>query len=239
MIENSTNYGSYMSHAVARDFALFLNTMNMGSQVFAEDGGVNTDVQTSATTIQAVLNGVPFIVPKDDVLDVSADLQLSAWLAGESYTAYHMRYVMNPNSGLKVYYKCILAHTSAAANKPDEDNLRDDATWKTYWTRSTQTAEAATGTIVPTLNSAYFVALITKDGTLTLVRGGDVALDADAELVMPNFEPEMFVAIGTLHINAGVGGFVLGDDDINTGVVGTFVQLIGPTFPTGKAIDQN
>jgi hypothetical protein len=227
-----------MSHAVARDFASFIRTMNMGSQVFAEDA-TNTDVQTSATTIQAVLNGVPFVMPKDDALDISADLQLGVWVTGSSYTVQHMRYVVNPNSGLKVYYKCIVAHTSSAANKPNEDKLADDATWKTYWSRSTQTAEAAVGTYVPTLHSAYFLALATSDGVLTMVRAGDVALDADATLVIPNFEPEMFVAIGVLHINSPVGGFTLGSTDIDTGTVGTFTQLIGPQFAQGASIDQN
>jgi hypothetical protein len=238
MLENSINYGSHMSHAVARDLAGFMQTMNMGSQVFAEDA-TNTDVQTSATTIQAVLAGVPFIMPKDDALDISADVQLGIWVTAQSYTAQHMRYVVNPNSGLKVYYKCITAHTSAAANKPDEDNLRDDATWKTYWTRSTQTAEAAVGTYVPTLHSCYFLALATSDGVLTMVRAGDVALDADAELVIPNFESEMFVAIGVLHIDSPAGGFTLGSTDIDTGTVGTFTQLIGPQYAQGLSIDQN
>jgi hypothetical protein len=212
--------------------------MNMGSQVFAEDA-TNTDVQTSATTIQAVLNGVPFIMAKDDALDISADKQLGIWVTAQSYTALHMRYVMNPNSGLKVYYKCILAHTSAAANKPDEDKNADDATWKTYWVRSTQTAEAASGDIIPTLNSRYYLCLATSDGVLTLVKAGDVALDADVKLVIPNFEPEMFVAIGTLLIDSPAGGFILGSTDIDTGTVGSFVQLIGPQFPQGASIDQN
>jgi hypothetical protein len=238
MLENSVEYGSRFSHAAARDFASFLRTINLGTQVFAEDGGVNTDVQTSSDgTYYACINGVNFLMPKDDVLDISADLQLSIWLSGSSYTAEHMRYVMH--QGRKVYYKCILAHTAAAANKPDEDDLRANAVWKTYWTRSTQTAEAASGDVVPTLNSRYYLCLATKAGELTMVKAGDIALDADVKLVIPNFEPEMFVAIGTLLINAAVGGHILGDDDIDTGTVGTFGQLIGPVFPTGDGIDNN
>jgi hypothetical protein len=235
MLENSLEYGSYMSHAVARDFASFIRTMNMGSQVFAVDGSNAENVQTSATTIQAVINGVHFIMAKDDELVIADDKQLGIWVTAQSYTALHMRYVMNPNSGLKVYYKCILAHTSAAANKPNEDKNAADATWKTYWERSTQTAEAASGDIIPSLSSRYYLCLATSDGELTLVKAGDIALDADVKLVIPNFEPEMFVAIGTLLINSA--GFTLGTT--STGSVSTFTQWIGPCFPTGLSIDQN
>jgi hypothetical protein len=235
MLENSIEYGSKFSHAPARDFASFIRTMNMGSQIFAVDGGSAPDVQTSATTINVQLNGQMYILPKDDALDVSADKQLGVWAAAQSYTTFHMRYVVNPNNGEKVYYKCIADHTSAAANKPDEDKGRDDATWKTYWVRSTQTAEAASGDYIPSLSSRYYLCLATSDGILTLVKAGDIALDADVELVIPNFEPEMFVAIGTLLINSA--GFTLGTT--STAGVSTFAQLIGPVFPQGKAIDQN
>jgi hypothetical protein len=72
-----------------------------------------------------------------------------------------------------------------------------------------------------------------------MVKAGDVALDGDEKLVIPNFEAEMFVAIGVLHINSPVGGFILGSTDIDTGTVGTFTQLIGPQFAQGASIDQN
>jgi hypothetical protein len=208
--------------------------MNMGSQIFAVDANAE-NVQTSATTIQAVLNGVHFVMAKDDALDISADTQLGIWTVGDTYTALHMQYVVNPSSGNKVYYKCILGHTAALANKPNENNLREDALWKTYWVRSTQTAEAASGDIIPSLSSRYYLCLATSDGVLTLVKAGDVALDADVKLVIPNFEPEMFVAIGTLLINSA--GFTLGTT--STGSVSTFTQWIGPCFPTGLSIDQN
>jgi hypothetical protein len=234
MLENSNEFGSKFSHAPARDFASFIRTMNMGSQIFAVDANAN-DVQTSATTIQAVLNGVHFVMAKDDALDISADTQLGIWTLGDTYTALHMQYVVNPSSGSKVYYKCILGHTAALVNKPDENDLREDALWKTYWVRSTQTAEAASGDIIPSLSSRYYLCLATSDGVLTLVKAGPIALDADVELVIPNFEPEMFVAIGTLLINSA--GFTLGTT--STSGVSTFAQLIGPVFPTGEGIDQN
>jgi len=236
MIENSIEYPSKFSHSVARDLVGFLRTINLGTQVFAVDDASPPDVQTSSNgTEYACINGVSFLMPKDDGLDVSADLQLGVWSAAKSYTAYHMRYVVNPNSGLKVYYKCILAHTSAANNKPDEDNLRDDALWKTYWARSSQTAEAASGDYIPNLYSRYYLCLATADGVLTLVKAGPIALDADVKLVIPNFEPDMFVAIGTLLINSA--GFTLGTT--STAGVSTFAQLIGPVFPTGDGIGDN
>ena len=68
-----------------------------------------------------------------------------------------------------------------------------------------------------------------------MVKAGDIALDADVELVIPNFEPEVFVAIGTLLIDSAA--FTLGTT--STAGVSTFAQLIGPVFPTGAGIDGN
>jgi len=234
MLENSTSLASKFSHAPARDLAAFARTMNMGSQGFAVNGTIN--VLHSASTIPAVINGAHFIMAADALLTISTDLQLTIWLTGSSYTAEHMRYVVNPNSGLKQWYKCILAHTAAAANKPDENNLRADALWKTYWTRSTQTAEQASGDYIASGDSRYYLALATAAGETTLVTAGPAGtLAADVELVIPNFEPEFFVAIGTLLINSAA--FTLGTT--STAGISAFAQLIGPVFPTGAGIDQN
>jgi hypothetical protein len=233
MLKNSIEYGSKFGYAPARDFASFIRTANMASKIFAVDSNAN-DVQTSGQT-HLVLNGLHVTAGgKTDALDISADVQLTIWLAAQSYTTAHMRYV--EHQGRKVFYKCIVDHTSAAANKPDEDNLRADATWKTYWVRSTQTAEQASGDYIPADSSRYYLALMQAGtDTLTLVKAGPVALDADVELVIPNFEPEMFYALGTLLINSA--GFTLGTT--STSGVSTFAQLIGPVFPTGLGIDQN
>lgn len=235
MLENSIEYGSFFSHAPARDLVSFMRTMNMATQAFAVDGVNAENVQTTGTA-HAIINGVHIAsLSADAELDISGDLQLTEWVTGSSYTTQHMRYVVNPSSGNKQWYKCIVAHTSAAANKPDENDLRADATWKTYWTRSTQTAEQASGDYIPTLYSRYYLCLAGTDGVITLVKAGDVALDADVELRIPNFEPEMFVAIGTLLIDSA--GFTLGTT--STAGVSTFAQLIGPVYPQGSAIDQN
>jgi hypothetical protein len=235
MLESSLEFGSKFSHAPARDFASFIRTMNMATQAFAVDGGNAENVQTTGTKA-CVINGVSINALAVDLeLDISADLQLTAWLAGSSYTAVDMRYVVNPSSGLKVWYKCIASHTAAVANKPDENDLREDALWKTYWVRSTQTAEQASGDIIPSLSSRYYLCLATAAGVITLVKAGPVALDADVKLVIPNFEPEMFVAIGTLLINSA--GFTLGTT--STSGVSTFAQIIGPCYPNGAGIDQN
>ena len=232
MLENSINMGSKFSHAHARDLASFLQTMNMATQVFAVDG-VNAENVQDTGTAQAVIASTPIALPVDVELDISADLQLTIWATGASYTSVDMRYV--EHQGNKIWYKCIASHTSAAANKPDEDNLRDDATWKTYWVRSTQTAENGVGDVIPSLSSRYYLCLADIAGTLTLVKAGDVALDADVALRIPNFEPEVFVAIGHLLIDSA--GFTLGTT--STAGVSTFTQIIGPVFPQGIAIDQN
>jgi hypothetical protein len=233
MLQNSIEYGSKFGYAPARDFASFIRTANMASKIFAVDANAE-NVQTSGQT-HLVLNGLHITASgKTDALDISADVQLTIWLTAQSYTTSHMRFV--EHQGRLVFYKCILNHTSSALNKPDEDNLREDATWKTYWVRSTQTARQASGDYIPTANSRYYLALMQNaTDTLTLVTAGDIALDADVKLVIPNFEPEMFAAIGTLLINSV--GFTLGTT--STAGVSTFAQLLGPVFPTGKGIDSN
>ena len=233
MLENSIEYGSKFSHAPARDFASFLRTMNMATQAFAVDGVNAENVQTTGTAA-AVINGVHIASLTADVeLDISGDLQFTIWVTGSSYTTQHMRYV--EHQGRKIWYACIVAHTSAAANKPDENDLRADALWKTYWTRSTQTAEQASGDYIPSLSSRYYLCLAGTDGVISLVTAGDVALDAAVEVRIPNYEPEMFVAIGLLLINSAA--FTLGTT--STAGVSTFIQLIGPVYPQGISIDQN
>ena len=238
MLENSNEYGSFMDHAPARDFASFIRTMNMATQLVTEDG-TNTDMQATGV-VNMVINGVHAVYGATAALDISGDLQLTEWLSGATYTTAHMRYVVNPSGGHKQWYKCILGHTAAAANKPDENDLRADAVWKTYWTRSTQTAEQASGDVVPTLYSRYYLALTQHAAnTLTIVKAGPIALAADVELVIPNFEPEVFCAIASIKIDAPAGGFIMGSTDLDPGTVATFVQLIGPVFPTGAGIDGN
>jgi hypothetical protein len=233
MLENSKNLGSHLSHAPARDLACFKTSMNMATQIFAVDANAN-DVQATGV-VAMVVNGVPGVFGATAALDISADVQLTIWLTAQSYTTAHMRYVVH--QGVKIWYKCIVDHTSAPANQPDEDDLRADALWKTYWVRSTQTAEQASGDYIASGDSRYYLALANHAAdSLTLVTAGPKGtLDADVELVIPNFEPEMFVAIGTLLINSA--GFTLGTT--STAGVSTFAQWIGPCFPTGLGIDQN
>lgn len=232
MLENSIEFGSKFSHAPMRDLASFMRTWNMATQAFAVDANAN-DVQDTGTG-HVVINGVHIAsLPVDAALDISEDLQLTIWLTATAYTAVDMRYVEN-DAGIKQWYKCIASHTSSALNKPGTSDATD-ATWKTYWTPSTQTAEQASGDYIPNLYSRYYACLARADGVLTMVKAGDIALDADVTLEMPNFEPEMFVCIGTLLIDSA--GFTLGTT--STAGVSTFAQVIGPAFPTGLAIDQN
>jgi len=226
MLENSDRLHKQMSDVNAQILASFMASYNATSQSFAVDANAE-NVQATASGLM-VVNNIPGACADTEALDISADLQLTVWAAAKSYTTADIRYVVNPSSGNKQWYKCIAAHTSAAANKPDENDLREDATWKTYWTRSTQTAEQASGDYIPTLYSRYYVALenLAAD-SLTLVLGGDIALDADVELKIPNFEPEMFCVVGTLLINSA--GFTLGTT--STAGVSTFTNWIGPAFP--------
>lgn len=234
MLENSLEYGSFFKHAPARDWASFIRTANMATQILAIDANAE-NIQATGTG-HMVINGVHGDFGAQAAYDISAGRQLEIWETAKSYTTADMRYVVNPSSGNKQWYKCIADHTSAAGNKPDENDLRASATWKLYWTRSTQTAEAARGDIIPNLSSRYYVILAQHAAdSLVIVKGGDIALDAAVELRIPNFEPEVFCAIGTLLVDSA--GFTLGTTAL-TGI-DTYLNFIGPVFPTGIAIDQN
>ena len=234
MLENSQEYGSFFGYAPARDFASFIRTANMASQSLGIDAGAE-NIQATGTG-NMVINGVHAAFGAHGAYDISAGRQLEIWETAKSYTTADMRYVVNPSSGLKIWYKCIADHTSAAGNKPDENDLRGNATWKTYWTRSTQTAEAARGHYIPSGQSCYYVILAQHAAdSCVIVRAGEPATDDAQTLVIPNFEPEMFCAIGTLLVDSA--GFTVGTTAL-TGI-DTYLNFIGPVFPTGTGIDGN
>jgi hypothetical protein len=231
MLGNSIEFGSKFSHRPMVDFASFMRSMNMATQAFAIDGSNAENVQTTGTAA-AVVNGVPVAsLPADAELDISADLQLSIWLTATAYTSADMRYVTDDN-GNKQYYRCIASHTSNAATKPGQkDSI--NTTWRTYWTESSQTAEAAVGNSIAQDDTYNYLCLATALGVITLVKADDGA----GNLRIPNFEPEMFVAIGYLTVTPTSGAHILGTTALTT--VGTFTQIIGPALPQGAAIDKN
>ncbi len=231
MLKNSIEFGSKFSFAPMRDFASFARSMNMATQAFAIDGANAENVQTTGTA-HLVLNGVHIAsLTADAEWDISADLQLTTWLTATAYTTVDVRYVEDAN-GQKKWYKCILNHTSSAANMP---SLREDIgqAWPTYWVETTQTAENGVGNSIAQDDTFNYLALVDAAGTLTIVK----ADDGSGNLQIPNFEPEVFAAIGTLAVTPTSGAHVLGTTVLTT--VGTFAQLIGPVYPTGLGIDQN
>jgi len=234
MLGNSTGLPKQFSHKAAQTLAEFGMSMNMATQAFAVDGSNAENVQTTGTAA-CVINGVHInSLTADAELDISADKQLTIWVTATSYTTVDLRYVEDSN-GNKQWYKCILDHTSSAANKPGQKD-HADATWRTYWTESSNRAEQAAGNVVASGDSMYYVCLANSAGTITLVKGSDEGvLDADIELKIPQFDPEVFVAIGTLLIDSA--GFTLGTT--STAGVSTFAQLIGPVFPHADRLDKN
>lgn len=232
MLGTNTGIQSRFSHKAAQNLADFAFTMNMATQAFAIDGSNAENIQTTGTAAM-VINGVPQTCPVDAELDISADLQLTIWLTATAYTSVDVRYVEDDN-GNKQWYKCIASHTSSAATKPGQKDSVDQ-TWRTYWTESSNRAENAVGDVVPTLYSRYYVALVNSLGTLTLVKAGDVALDAAVTLEIPQFDPEVFCAIGTLLVDSA--GYTCGTTAL-TGI-STFAQLIGPVVPHPNQLDKN
>jgi len=212
------------SHQAAKDLAGYMSTRNMGvTQAFAIDGSNAENVQTTGTNPVMINGDIILSLPVDTELDISADAQLGAWASGASYTTYHMRYTTDAN-GLKTYWMCIADHTSSATNAPE------GSTGLTYWKKSNQTAEAAVGQSIPEAGGAWYACLATKDGVLTLVKASAiVADDANWELKIPKFEPEMFVLIGLLSVAPTSGAHVLGTTDLTT--VGVFYQVLSSVVP--------
>lgn len=228
-LESGTNFPSKFSHRPMVDLAAFLLTRNGAeTQAFAIDGTNAENVQTTGTK-PCIINGVYIkSLTADAELDISADKQLTVWVTATAYTTVDMRYVEDAD-GHKQWYKCISNHTSASGNKPGSGD-----SWRTYWARSSQTAENAVGNSIAQDDTYNYLALVNSAGTLTLVK----ADDGSGNLQIPNFEPEVFCAIGYLTVTPTSGAHVLGTTALTT--VGTFSQLIGvPVTPAAAKIDQN
>lgn len=233
MLGTNTGLASRFSHKAAQTLAEFSMTGNIETQAFAVDGANAENVQTTGTGA-AMLNGSPITVAEDAELDISADLQLTTWLTATAYTAVDVRYVTDAQ-GNKQWYKCIASHTSAASTKPGQKDSVNTA-WRTYWTESSNRAEQASGNVVATGDSMYYLCLANSAGTITLVKASDEGvLDADIELKIPQFDPEIFVAIGTLLIDSAT--FTLGTT--STAGVSTFAQLLAPVYPHADMLDKN
>jgi hypothetical protein len=231
MLGNSTQLGSKFSFKPAITMAEFMMTMNMATQAFAIDGTNAENVQTTGGA-HLVLKGVHIAaLTADAELDISADTQLGIWTTAQSYTSVDVKYVADSN-GNKTWYKCIASHTSAAVNKPGQKDSVN-ATWRSYWTESSNRAENGVGNVIAQDDTFNYLALVNSAGTLTIVK----ADDGSGNLQIPQFDPEVFAAIGTLSVTPTSGTHTLGTTVLTT--VGTFAQLIGPVFPTGAGLDQN
>jgi hypothetical protein len=233
MLGNSIEYGSKFTLKAMQDIASFARTQNMATQAVAM---ADENVQNTGTG-HAVVNGLHYTSWTQDAdLDISADLQLTIWLTATAYTELDCRYVADDN-GNKQWYQCIADHTSAPGTMPGQPDSVN-ATWRTYWTESSNRAVNAYGMVCTNLYSRHVLVLASiDDGTMVCVNADNgLQLDADSEIVIPAFDPEIFLPSGRLDINC-TDSWVFGDDDKNGQV--TVVQLIGPVFPSGAAIDAN
>jgi hypothetical protein len=186
-----------------------------------------------------ILAGQPVLNIQDAALDISADRQLEAWVTATAYTAdatrVDVRYVTDSN-GNKQWYKCILAHTSSAATEPGQKDSAG-STWRTYWTESSNRAEAARGQTCANLYTRHYLAICDKLGVMTTVQADNgLQLDAASELQIPHFDPEIFVALAILTVD-GTGASTWGTTDDSAQV--TIRQLLGPVFPHADKLDNN
>jgi hypothetical protein len=113
-----------------------------------------------------------------------------------------------------------------------------EATWRDYWTETTSRVEPAVGILTAATGyMRHYLALADDLGVVTtVVADNGYVLDADSEIVIPTFDPEIWAAIGLYTLNA-TGASTWGTTDDNAQV--TEKQLIGPVFPTGLGIDPN
>jgi hypothetical protein len=232
MLGNSIEYGSKFTHKAMQDIANFARTMNMSTATLLK-GSADLTMTTGVQPV--VINGdVDPSLAKTSTVAPDTDLVLTIWVTGSSYTAAaSVNFVVDDN-GNKQWYACIADHTASAANKPGQpDHI--NTSWRTYWTESSNRAIQAGLDEVGSSDSRYYLILQRKTtGIVTSVIAGDVAADADVELSIPQFDPELFVAIAIILLASATAPNVWGTTD-DSGAV-TITQWIGPCFPTNKGI---
>jgi hypothetical protein len=233
---NKTGLASKFSHKAAQTLAEFSMTMNLETQAVAK---ANADMANTGAK-EMLLAGAPVLNIQDAALDISADRQLEEWETATAYTAtatrVDVRYVADIN-GHKQWFKCILAHTSAAANKPGQPD-HVNATWRTYWTESSNRAVAARGTVTAATGyTRHYLCLCDVLGVMTtVIADNGYQLDADSEIQIPQFDPEIFVALAILTLDA-TGSSTWGTTDDNAQV--TIRQLLGSVYPHPDQVDNN
>ena len=227
MLGNSIEYGSKFTHKPMQDLASFSRTMNMATQAIAKTNANLSDTGTAA----CVINGVHIAaLTVESGRTLANDKQFTIWVTATAYTAAanDCRYVEDGN-GNKQWYMCIADHTSAAGTKPGQPDSAE-ATWRTYWTESSNKAENAVGQVGADGYTRYYLCLADKLGVMTtVIADNGLQLTAAQELVIPHFDPEVFVAIG-LYTLTGTGDSTWGTTDDNAQVGET--QWIGPCYPT-------
>jgi hypothetical protein len=226
-IYQNANLAEHFGYKGSKIMAEYLSTFNTESQVLAIDGAAAEDIQDTGTKL-AFINGNPYQLAEDAVLDISADTEgtETAWATATSYSIGDVR--ENKNG---VRYIAKAAHTSSS---DDEPGLSSN--WESYWEEAPNAAVNAVGATVADTYSRWFLVTAKSDGTLTVWLAGDAALDGTEVLKIPQFCPKTYVAIGLIHVNSNTS-FVLGTTALTT--IGTFYQITGPVFPHPDNIDKN
>ena len=215
---------SLFSDKITRLLMGYMATYNMEDQALAIDAAPENIQDTGTGSV--MLNGMPLTLAVDAALDISADTEgtLTAWATATSYTINNIRKNRDGDR-----FRCILAHTSAAADQPGYG-----PNWETYWEVSHHEAVNAVGNVITATGySQWFMATAKADGTLTLWLAGDEALDGYEELKVPVYDPKEYIVLGFLHINASVE-HTMGTTTLAT--VGTFFQHLGFCFPHAESL---
>jgi len=231
MLGNTTELPSKFTHAPMVMLADYARTMNMASQVVAKANAAMADTGDAAVVIDGIVDAT---LAQDAAYDISADTYLEEWATATSYTAAESCQHVVDDDGRKQWYQCIADHTSSAANKPGQPD-HVNASWRTYWTESSNRALPARGdTVITTYSRIYLVLKKKTTGTLTTVLASANGLDAAvlaAGPQVPIFDPQACVAVAYILKNALTANDVWGTDD-DSGEC-TIVQWVGPCLPSG------
>jgi hypothetical protein len=235
MSKLSNGLDKYFSHKPMQEMAKYLNTYNIASQALAIDGSNAENIQTTGTG-GIIINGLYYACAEDAELDISADTggTETAWATATSYTAGNIRSKTTP-VGPTRRFRCILAHTSADDNKPEEGK-----DWELYWEFAPNNWTNASGTVITTLYEQWFAVFALSTGVISLAVAGTQATIAGgaAELKIPHFDPLTYCCIGVIKIAKDDAGDLTVGTTALTGD-GTYVNLVGPVFPHPDNLDLN
>jgi len=227
------NLSTAMSYDIMQMMARYMSTYNVSTQTLAADAN-KENIQTTGLGI-AIFDGVPFRLPADAALDISAESNesVTAWATATTYTMSHATPVIRKNDGaedVNVRFRLLATHTSNADSEP-----LIGSRWEDYWTREPHDVATAAAGLIGFGNTREYLVLANRAGTLsTALCGDDANSTTGFTLKYPRFDPFTYCPVGFVHwINVHTSGnSTIGTTAYDaTNQTTTFHQLTQPIFP--------